>query len=194
VPLPLEDVIELYQGTVTGAPTAGTFAAGALHMDSAGDLFSCTVGGTPGTWRQLTGLPVPPRSWWYNSATQAVSTTVATATINTLGFTNDAAHYVLAAGQITVLTAGDYELSFGFGFTASNNSRATAWLEVDGVEIPGTRVYIGCTANGVTGSATCACITRTLAAGAVVRLRLQTASGGGNTIAQSVRVSINEVR
>lgn len=37
----------------SGAPTSGTFAAGEQVRDGAGDLWLCTVSGTPGTWRKV---------------------------------------------------------------------------------------------------------------------------------------------
>lgn len=40
---------------VSGAPTAGTNTAGYFTFDDAGDIYYCTVGGTPGTWRQVSG-------------------------------------------------------------------------------------------------------------------------------------------
>lgn len=36
--------------SVPGAPTSGTFITGQLWRDSAGALWECTVGGSPGTW------------------------------------------------------------------------------------------------------------------------------------------------
>lgn len=36
-----------------GRPTTGAHAKGEIYMDSAGTLFVCTVGGTPGTWRRF---------------------------------------------------------------------------------------------------------------------------------------------
>lgn len=38
----------------TGAPTTGTFNAGEQIRDGLADLYICTVGGTPGTWRKVT--------------------------------------------------------------------------------------------------------------------------------------------
>ena len=40
--------------TFPDVPTSGTWTAGALVPDSAGRLWYCTVGGSPGTWRNLT--------------------------------------------------------------------------------------------------------------------------------------------
>jgi hypothetical protein len=37
-----------------GPPTTGSHAKGEIYMDSAGALFVCTAGGTPGTWRRVT--------------------------------------------------------------------------------------------------------------------------------------------
>lgn len=39
-------------GTVTGAPTTGTFAVGDFVVTQAGGIWICTVAGTPGTWVQ----------------------------------------------------------------------------------------------------------------------------------------------
>jgi hypothetical protein len=40
--------------STTGKPTSGAHSKGEIYMDSAGALFVCTVGGTPGTWRKVT--------------------------------------------------------------------------------------------------------------------------------------------
>jgi hypothetical protein len=37
-------------GTVSGAPTSGTFAAGDFVIDQSGRVWVCTASGTPGTW------------------------------------------------------------------------------------------------------------------------------------------------
>ncbi|MCU1358905.1 MAG: hypothetical protein JWN99_194 [Ilumatobacteraceae bacterium] len=37
------------------APTTGTWRAGALNPDTAGNLWYCVAGGTPGTWRKIAG-------------------------------------------------------------------------------------------------------------------------------------------
>ncbi len=43
-----------------GAPTSGTWAVGALVLDSANVFWKCTVAGTPGTWvNMLTGAQAP---------------------------------------------------------------------------------------------------------------------------------------
>jgi hypothetical protein len=43
----------LVGGGSAGAPSAGTHQAGELYVDSAGTLYYCTSGGTPGTWRKV---------------------------------------------------------------------------------------------------------------------------------------------
>lgn len=43
------------QKTGTGAPTTGTWVTGDAVVDSAGVLWLCTAGGTPGTWAGSTG-------------------------------------------------------------------------------------------------------------------------------------------
>jgi hypothetical protein len=37
-------------GTASGAPVAGTFAVGDFIIDQTGDIWICTIAGTPGTW------------------------------------------------------------------------------------------------------------------------------------------------
>jgi hypothetical protein len=37
-----------------GAPTSGTWSTGQSYVDGNGALWVCTVGGTPGTWAQVT--------------------------------------------------------------------------------------------------------------------------------------------
>jgi hypothetical protein len=40
-----------------GAPTTGTHGAGEQIRDSLGDLYICTVAGTPGTWKKVAAIP-----------------------------------------------------------------------------------------------------------------------------------------
>lgn len=42
--------------TTSGHPTAGTFVAGDLAADQTGNIWVCTVGGTPGTWQSASGI------------------------------------------------------------------------------------------------------------------------------------------
>jgi len=51
--------LRLTPSGATGAPAASAHTAGELYVDSNGDLFYCTAGGTPGTWVQLSA-PAPP--------------------------------------------------------------------------------------------------------------------------------------
>ncbi len=44
----------LQQLRATGAPTSGTFNVGEMIRDGLGDMYICTAGGTPGTWRKVT--------------------------------------------------------------------------------------------------------------------------------------------
>lgn len=48
----------LLEATATGIPTTGTWAAGAIVPDTTGNLWYCTVGGTPGTWKNLVPQPI----------------------------------------------------------------------------------------------------------------------------------------
>jgi hypothetical protein len=48
----------LLDAVLTGVPTTGTWALGSLVADTAGKLWYCTAGGTPGTWFELTA-PAP---------------------------------------------------------------------------------------------------------------------------------------
>ena len=55
--------LRLTPSGATGAPSAGAHTAGELYVDSNGQLFFCTAGGTSGTWVQLsaTAPPATPR-------------------------------------------------------------------------------------------------------------------------------------
>ena len=46
------------EATLAGAPTTGTWTLGALFPDTAGNLWYCTVSGTPGTWVNLVPQPI----------------------------------------------------------------------------------------------------------------------------------------
>ena len=37
----------------TGKPTTGSYGKGDVYMDSAANLYVCTVGGNPGSWRRV---------------------------------------------------------------------------------------------------------------------------------------------
>jgi hypothetical protein len=51
-----------------GPPTTGSHAVGEVYVDSAGRLYSCVTGGTPGTWVKLSPLvPVNPPKRAYDS-------------------------------------------------------------------------------------------------------------------------------
>jgi hypothetical protein len=45
--------LKLAPATTVGKPTTGAHTKGEIYMDSAGALFVCTRGGTPGTWRKV---------------------------------------------------------------------------------------------------------------------------------------------
>lgn len=40
----------------TGAPTSGSWRAGWMGVDAGGTVYSCTVGGSPGTWTAVGNL------------------------------------------------------------------------------------------------------------------------------------------
>lgn len=44
---------QITPANAVGAPVAGAWEVGVLWMDSAGDLYRCTVAGTPGTWIEV---------------------------------------------------------------------------------------------------------------------------------------------
>ena len=48
----------LLGATSSGAPTGGTWATGDVANDRAGNLYECTSGGTPGTWKPMANLTV----------------------------------------------------------------------------------------------------------------------------------------
>jgi hypothetical protein len=50
--------LQLVPAATAGAPATGTHEAGELYVDSGGDLYLCTVAGTPGTWTRLNGQSV----------------------------------------------------------------------------------------------------------------------------------------
>lgn len=51
----LPNIIAASTGTASGAPTAGSWLKGSLAYDGAGNLWLCTVSGSPGTWTEITG-------------------------------------------------------------------------------------------------------------------------------------------
>ena len=51
----LQGSFVLNTGGAVGAPTSGTYLTGEFYLDSAYDLWVCTAGATPGSWRHLVG-------------------------------------------------------------------------------------------------------------------------------------------
>jgi hypothetical protein len=49
--------LQQYLQSATGAPTTGTYAKGEQIRDASGDLYICTVAGTPGTWKKVAAIP-----------------------------------------------------------------------------------------------------------------------------------------
>lgn len=92
----------------------------------------------------------------YNTAVANI-TTPTVCPLDTIGFNSEG--FALAAGELTALPAGVYEVRFECSVmaTASNSrSQVRAWIEVDGVEQAGTSIdmYVRQSGFGASGSAT----------------------------------------
>ena len=110
------------------------------------------------------------------------TTVVATPVTVTL----DAEHLVsgpdfsLSGDEVTVSGAGDFDITLSWTCSVLTNARTQgqAWLERNGVEVPGTRIMTYCRQanHGATGTAE---ISLALADGDVLRIRAQRTAGGG---------------
>lgn len=71
----------------------------------------------------------------------AVAAAALTVVINQIAINSDVTVFSLAGNQVTIDKTGDYKLSFDCYFNNSSTSRTeySFWLEVNGVEVSGTR-------------------------------------------------------
>lgn len=98
--------------TASAAPASGTFVLGDFVLDQTGQLWICTVGGTPGTWRQVGGTP-PYANFQDQKAQNTAGGTFTsgawqTRTLNTTQ-SNTASIASLSSNQLT-LAAGTYRV------------------------------------------------------------------------------------
>ena len=112
--------------TVTGAPTTGTWNTGNWVVDALGRVYTCTAGGTPGTW--VAGAP----GAGFQSLSDASAATAYTANTVKVHLTSTA----LAVG--TYLVTGQIAI----GFVA--NQAATLWFTT----ASGASAWQGTPSNG----------------------------------------------
>jgi hypothetical protein len=140
IPLFPTDAATGYAGfsTVVGAPTTGTWNTGNYVVDGLGRVYTCTAGGTPGTW--VAGASVG-ASFQSLSATTAVTSYVAnTAVIHLTSLTPLAVGTYMVTGQIAA--GGIANQAATLWFTTA--SGASAW---QGTPSNGTPVAQVGTAN-----------------------------------------------
>ena len=106
------------------------------------------------------------------------------------------ADFSLASNEVTVSGAGDFDITMTWSCMVTTNARTQgqAWLERNGVEVPGTRVLNYCRQanHGATGTAE---ISLALADGDVLRIRAQRTAGGGtlSCLADGSRLKIRRL-
>jgi hypothetical protein len=113
-------------GTTSGPPTTGTFAARDFVIDSAGHLWICTAGGTPGTWVGVTaaGLAATSPSAGVGYAAGAGGSVTQTTSISTAVTINK------ICGKITLFDAGNIGAGGNFQFVVNNSAVAAGDIVV----------------------------------------------------------------
>ena len=107
--------------TATGAPTAGTWDALDLHLDSAGILRACTTPGTPGTWTAI-GTP------WVTITDYGASTSS-----SDNGSAINAAIAALTGGHGTVfIPPGTWDYTTQINLGGANNVRLVGGVAASG--------------------------------------------------------------
>jgi hypothetical protein len=110
-----------------------------------------------------------------------IGLTVVTVPITHTHITSGAS-YSLAAGEVTVSTAGTYHITYEVSADAggANRIEAQTWLEVNSVEAAGTRGELYLRQSEYGASASCN-IFLVLAPSDVVRIRAMSTAGGAQT-------------
>ena len=116
--------------TASGAPVAGTFAAGDLCVDQSGAAWVCTAAGTPGTWAAMAGggggISVPSVIAFAQSGTQATSVAISAAAAgHSLLLVSDA-----TTGQITGPACTNVTWTQLKTFTSGGSSYYALWVGV----------------------------------------------------------------
>ncbi len=136
------------------------------------------------------------------SGYQSAGGTTFAATATTIPITDEhfasSASFSLSAGEVTVSSSAPerYEITYGVGCLVGTSARtqAQSWLEVNGVEVGGTRCALYCRQanHGATGSAQ---IFLQLADGDTVRVRAVRTAGGGtlSSLANGTRLALRRL-
>lgn len=110
--------------TTSGAPVAGSFATGDWVVDGTGRRWTCTAGGSPGTWTQEPGLPLPIATGSVlGGVKQGSGTTIASdGTISVIPGGVGNIGIEVDASNIGTRPAINFETGAGITFTAADDS------------------------------------------------------------------------
>jgi hypothetical protein len=128
---------------------------------------------------------------------QSFTTPAVVINIDTEFFASSASYYTLASDAVTVVTTGRYQIAFAATFTSAHASKAAAteaWLELDSVEITGTRasMYVANSSQQSTGAAI---IVVDLTAAEVIRIAAIQIGGSANSVsvANATRLTLTRI-
>lgn len=189
VPVVANDYIQVFAEKNTIGGTAGTVTS------EAGALFQAKfVGASTGP----AGPPGPPGPAggagkavdYYSTLSTTFGTSAATIELNTTR-EGDAA-FTLAANEVTCNTGAKYLVHYDVGLEEeATNHCAEFWLELNSVEVPGTRSVAQVDSNTCSGSAHGMCVLD-LVSTDVLRIRGQSDTASTETKANSTRLVIHE--
>lgn len=117
----------------------------------------------------------------------------------TVGIANEhtvsSPRFSLSNGEVTVNVTDTYEIVYSASVLGGGRAQAQAWLELNSVEIPGTRsaLYARMANHGATGTAQ---IFFALSVGDTIRIRVQRTAGSSNavrTLANGSRLALKRL-
>ena len=148
-----------------------------------------------GSW--LSDSPLNDVFSGHNGATTQDYTATATTMPLTTEHVVSSATYDLTNNEVTINETGTYEVTYSASAivsTGSSRSQGQSWLERNGTEVAGTRVYQYCRLanNGATGSAQ---VYVSITAGDTLRVRSQRTTGAGTlrAPANSIRLALRRL-
>lgn len=137
----MANTIQIKRKTTTGAPLLSSLSDGEMCLvvpDS--NLYMRTNATT--LLLVNGGITKDYASFYLNSGgLTAQSNVTRTVVINQTSVNSNPAVFSLSANQVTISKTGNFKIDFGCYFNNSSTSRTeyTFWLELDSVEVPGSR-------------------------------------------------------
>ena len=150
----------------------------------------CFINGKiPGGGGVVAGAPVPVLGDWYSSVTSVVPAAPTTLTLDTV---RRGAGFTLAANEVTVNIDGTYLIAADVALERGEAGfDVEVWLELNAVEIAGTRTKADADTDVPSSSAGHTHAIMDLVAGDIIRIRAESDAASASTLADGVRLTIH---